>query len=82
VIGVRVESWSSDSLIECRDCGKWFDNRTGTLLCGVHADWRQLTLFVTLKSAKLKTGSIARLCQLSSDTIRRLSKRLIEDADA
>jgi hypothetical protein len=72
ITGSSVETWAADGLIRCPNCGKWFDNKTGTTLCGVHADWRQLTLLVSLNSAHVKLPIIARCCQISAGTVQRI----------
>lgn len=69
-------TWADGGLVNCRDCGKWYDYKTGTPLCGLHLSWQQLTLFVTLFQLGLKTSQLARYCQISDDTVRRLVKRL------
>lgn len=81
IADARTEAWAEGRLIRCRDCGKFFDNRTGTELSGVHADWKQLTLFVTLLSVRMPAAQIARLCRISDDTVRRLARRFPEVLD-
>lgn len=76
VAGPSAGTWADGGLIRCRDCGKWFDCRTGTPISGLHLSWQQLTLYVTLYSVGLRSAKIASYCQISDDTVRRLKRRL------
>ncbi|MGD0585567.1 MAG: hypothetical protein ABSA86_07295 [Oryzomonas sp.] len=78
--GVSTETWASDGLVHCRSCGKCFDNRTGTPLCGTHIDWRQLTLLATLLAGGMKPSRIAVHCRISVDTVHRITRRIMGDS--
>lgn len=75
VTGQSAETWANDGLVRCRDCGKWHDCKTGTLICGLHMSWQQLFLYIVMASRKDRTAEIARWCKISDDTVRRLAKR-------
>jgi hypothetical protein len=76
VEGLRLERWQSGGRLHCADCGKWFDNQTGTPLDHCRADWKQLTVIASLIPLGLAPAQVALICRLSDDTVRRIAKRL------
>ena len=76
VTGQRAETWRADGRLRCRDCGKWFDNRTGTPLDTIRADWKQLTVIASMVPAGMRPIVVGRICRISDDTVRRIAKRL------
>ena len=77
VVGVRAKTWRNGGRLHCA-CGKWFDWRTGTPICGVSADERQLVVLLALLQARAQTSFISAATRLPAATIRNYRLKFSE----
>lgn len=76
--GRQTETFASGGRVQCGDCRAFFSARTGTLLQGSQASWRELFLLVLLASAGASIFEIAKACGMSVDTVVTWLKRFRE----
>ena len=60
----------------CKDCGKYFDARTGTVLAGTTLDFRQVLLLSLLLAVGVPVRQVADRLQLHESTVRDWRDRL------
>lgn len=70
-----VSFWSG-ARVCCKECGKYFDARTGTVLAGTTLDFRQVLLLSLLLSVGIPARQVAVRLRLHESTVRDWRDRL------
>lgn len=76
--GRQAETFATDGRVQCGGCSKFFAARTGTLLNGSHASWRQMMLLVLLSSTGASVFEVAKACRMSVETVVSWQRRFFE----
>ena len=71
----ETERMLDDRDIRC-DCGRKSAPRSGTVLDGVHAEYRVVLLIACMAYWGVKPAEIVRHINVSLDTVRRITERL------
>lgn len=73
--GRQAETWADDGRVWCRSCGRWYNNRSGTLLEACKLDWRKLFALAVLISADLPVVKIASMTGIAESTVHEWQRR-------
>lgn len=64
-----IESFMADGRTCCKQCGKWFSNRSGTILQDSKLGWRELYLLAVLTELGMKQEEIGQRVGVHPDTV-------------
>ena len=70
----QAVSWSTDRRVRC-SCGRWFGNRTGTLLDKSALWWSQVAVLLHKTACRIPVAHIATDIGCSVDTVIRMQRR-------
>ena len=72
----QLDSFRSGKRVCCKACGRWFDQRTGTVIACTTLGPRRILLLALLIAAGLTTREIGDRLQLHESTVRDWRDRL------
>lgn len=70
------QSFRTGGRVCCKNCGRWFDRRTGTILAATTLSARQIILLAVLIGQGLTASEIAGRLDLNEGTVRDWRERL------
>ncbi|MCP3177277.1 hypothetical protein MJO47_09220 [Desulfuromonas sp. KJ2020] len=78
---IVTATWFDGGRVQCKSCGKWFTNRTGTPFDGCAISWRDLYALLLFNGIGFTLGEIASRLDIHPDTVSRMLKRIQERAN-
>lgn len=76
-IGGQAEAWRRDKRIRCNECGRFYSNRSGTIVEGCMLGWRDIYLMLVLIAAGCTADEIAPRVGVHPRTIVRMQRRIM-----
>lgn len=78
LVGRQAETFAGGGRVQCGGCSTFLTARTGTILNGSHASWRQMLLLVLLSSTGASVFEVAKACRMSVETVISWQRRFLE----
>jgi transposase-like protein len=72
----QEQTFRSGGRVCCKECGRWFDHRTGTILSGTTLSVREIIYLVLLLGQGLPIKTIANRMDLHEGTVRDWRERV------
>lgn len=72
------DSWETDGRVHCR-CGKWFRNRTGTILEKSTLDWQQVAMVLHFLGTGTPLADLAAASRCRIEDVLKLQRWMMTE---